>query len=206
MKPEPVPLQPQSVEHKKKTRHKGSWDALEAWHEIYTPPMFNSSPLRIRWLDLRKKIVVEIVHKNPCLSLSPSPWVQPVDFFCASAVLLNDIHDWSAIGDSIAGGHLQGNRVPKPKTRSPKFVAIATSVTISARWTYPSWWFQPTWKILVKLDHFPRKMKNIWNHHLVSNMNLVYFCWLQIPGHLCMVFLHLHLYTLKLPNAKCRYK
>ena len=31
-----------------------------------------------------------------------------------------------------------------------------------------SWWFQPIWKILVQLDHFPRygvKIKNIWNHH-----------------------------------------
>ena len=24
-----------------------------------------------------------------------------------------------------------------------------------------SWWFQPIWKILVNLDHFPK-----WNHHL----------------------------------------
>ena len=34
-----------------------------------------------------------------------------------------------------------------------------------------SWWFQPSWKILVKLDHFPHqvrvKIKNVWNHHLV---------------------------------------
>ena len=32
-----------------------------------------------------------------------------------------------------------------------------------------SWWFQPIWKILVKLDHFPKyrlKIKNeCWNHH-----------------------------------------
>ena len=30
-----------------------------------------------------------------------------------------------------------------------------------------SWWFQPIWKIFVKLDHFPQvgvKIKNIWNH------------------------------------------
>ena len=33
-----------------------------------------------------------------------------------------------------------------------------------------SWWFQPIWKILAKLDHFPRSgwtLKSIWNHHLV---------------------------------------
>ena len=46
------------------------------------------------------------------------------------------------------------------------------------------WWFQPLWKILVKLDHLPQigmKIKNIWNHHLgvylkmvVSNRNLLF--------------------------------
>ena len=33
-----------------------------------------------------------------------------------------------------------------------------------------SWWFQPIWKILVKIDSFPEfrdAKKNIWNHHLV---------------------------------------
>ncbi len=32
------------------------------------------------------------------------------------------------------------------------------------------WWFQPIWKILVKLDHFPRdrgENQKYWNHHLV---------------------------------------
>ena len=31
-----------------------------------------------------------------------------------------------------------------------------------------SWWFQPLWKKLVKLDHFPQvgvQIKNLWNHH-----------------------------------------
>ena len=31
-----------------------------------------------------------------------------------------------------------------------------------------SWWFQPNWKILVKMGIFPKqgwKYKNIWNHH-----------------------------------------
>ncbi len=35
---------------------------------------------------------------------------------------------------------------------------------------YTSWWLQPIWKILVKLDHFLKigvKIKNDWNHHLV---------------------------------------
>ena len=33
-----------------------------------------------------------------------------------------------------------------------------------------SWWFQPIWKILVKLDHFPKvgmKIINVQNHRLV---------------------------------------
>ena len=30
-----------------------------------------------------------------------------------------------------------------------------THVKKTAKW-YPSWWFQPIWKILVKVDHFPR--------------------------------------------------
>ncbi len=30
--------------------------------------------------------------------------------------------------------------------------------------TLPSWWFQPVWKVLVKIGSFP-----IWNHHLVTN-------------------------------------
>ena len=33
-----------------------------------------------------------------------------------------------------------------------------------------SWWFQPIWKIFVKLDHFPNfrdeNSENDWNHHL----------------------------------------
>ena len=46
---------------------------------------------------------------------------------------------------------------------------------------FPSWWFQPLWKMLVKLDHFPKegwKLKNVWNHQLVSFTNLVL---LEIP-------------------------
>ena len=36
----------------------------------------------------------------------------------------------------------------------------------------PSWWFQPLWKILISqngnLPQIGVKMKNIWNHHLVT--------------------------------------
>ena len=34
-----------------------------------------------------------------------------------------------------------------------------------------SWWFQPIWKILVKMGIFPKigvKIKNLWNHHPVN--------------------------------------
>ena len=37
---------------------------------------------------------------------------------------------------------------------------------------FSSWWFQPIWKILVKLDHFPQvgvKIKSISNHQPVFN-------------------------------------
>ncbi len=41
-------------------------------------------------------------------------------------------------------------------------------------------WFQPIWKILVKLDHFPNfqvktvknKKQNAWNHHLVIHPSI----------------------------------
>ena len=35
-----------------------------------------------------------------------------------------------------------------------------------------SWWFQPLWKILVKLGNLPQvgvEIKNIWNHHPVND-------------------------------------
>ncbi len=41
---------------------------------------------------------------------------------------------------------------------------------LSLFWSKSSWWFQPIWKILVKMGIFPQigvKIKNIWNHHLV---------------------------------------
>ena len=42
--------------------------------------------------------------------------------------------------------------------------------------TYPSWWFQPIWKILVKMDIFPKigvKINNIWKHLPVSTPYLL---------------------------------
>ena len=37
-------------------------------------------------------------------------------------------------------------------------------------WNFSSWWFQPFWKILVKIGSFHQvgvKIKHIWNHHPV---------------------------------------
>jgi len=37
-------------------------------------------------------------------------------------------------------------------------------------YVFPTWWLnnQPSWKnVQVKLDHFPVKIKNVWNHHPV---------------------------------------
>ena len=48
------------------------------------------------------------------------------------------------------------NQVPNPRN----------SYSISS---ITGWWFQPIWKILVKMGIFPKygmKIKNIWNHHL----------------------------------------
>ena len=39
-----------------------------------------------------------------------------------------------------------------------------------------SWWFQPIWKILVKMGNLPQirvKTKNIWNHHLEGDWSVV---------------------------------
>ena len=42
------------------------------------------------------------------------------------------------------------------------------------RQLFSSWWFQPIWKISVKLDNFPnfrgKTSKNIWNHQLVLDL------------------------------------
>ena len=44
--------------------------------------------------------------------------------------------------------------------------------------TWTSWWFQPLWQILVKLDHFPKSgwtSKIIWNHQPVDLPYLSFF-------------------------------
>ena len=35
--------------------------------------------------------------------------------------------------------------------------------------SWSSWWFQPIWKVVAKLDHFPKwgENKHVWNHQLV---------------------------------------
>jgi len=53
------------------------------------------------------------------------------------------------------------------KTNQRFSVAILYSIT--------GWWFQPLWKILVKMGNLPQigvKIKNIWNHH-PDNLQIV---------------------------------
>ena len=85
-------------------------------------------------------------------SMSPSslsPWVQPVENFvhkqfCWMISMIGPLVVIQLLSNSQffslhETGHLQGNRVANTKTRSPKFVAIATRIAISARWTYQIW-------------------------------------------------------------------
>ena len=44
------------------------------------------------------------------------------------------------------------------------FQELSNSVPGSTKNWITSWLFQLIWKILVKLDHFRVKIKNIWNH------------------------------------------
>ena len=56
-----------------------------------------------------------------------------------------------------------------------------------------SWWFQPIWKIISQIGSSPQvgvKMKNIWNHHLVPEFDIlngplndmfVSLCFLLVP-------------------------
>ena len=54
-----------------------------------------------------------------------------------------------------------------------------TTTTTTTTITVPGWWFQPIWKILVKLDHFPRvrgeKKKYLSCHHPGSCHPFLYF-------------------------------
>ena len=53
--------------------------------------------------------------------------------------------------------------------------------------TFSSWWFQPLWKILVKMGFFPKwrvKITNIWSHHpLVDQQQSLSEtnCWKSAP-------------------------
>ena len=56
---------------------------------------------------------------------------------------------------------------------------------VDGQLTYPhqtstSWWFQPIWKILVKMGIFPQigvKIKNIRNHQLVNCLSVSFSTW-----------------------------
>ena len=44
---------------------------------------------------------------------------------------------------------------------------VLRNIQVNSPWW--SWWFQPIWKILIKLDHL-LKIKHLWHHHLVINL------------------------------------
>ena len=74
-----------------------------------------------------------------------------------------------------------------------------------------SWWFQPIWKIFLKLDHFPRdrgENKNIWNHHLAIYCRfhiLLFEGFSEIQG-LLMLILNCNLENvIKICIRKCLY-
>ena len=51
----------------------------------------------------------------------------------------------------------------------PKKTGRSENKTESVQQKNPTWWFQPIWKILVKMGSFPQvrvQIKHIWNHHL----------------------------------------
>ena len=51
-------------------------------------------------------------------------------------------------------------------------LSTATWIVKILRTSYTSWWFQPIWKIIVELNHFPQvgvKIKYVWNHQQVSH-------------------------------------
>ena len=60
-------------------------------------------------------------------------------------------------------------------------------------WKSTRWWFQPIWKILVKLDHSHQvgvKIKNLWNHHLDLNgleheISFFWGGWPLLSGKVC---------------------
>ena len=70
----------------------------------------------------------------------------------------------------IFRGHVsfQGCTLKNPSEKTRVWYQEATKNVFLVK-CRPGWWFQPPWKIVVKLDHFPQvgvKTKNIWNHHL----------------------------------------
>ena len=60
------------------------------------------------------------------------------------------------------------------KTSLPpiEFTTFGTPIFTQPLPNESGWWFQPLWKILVKMGIFPQigvKVKHCWNHHLVHN-------------------------------------
>ena len=71
----------------------------------------------------------------------------------------------TSFGDSMQGSSPQGwncsgfsswNRTPSSCVESTSKITCFSLVRLGDQWK-PSWWFQPIWKILVKLDNFPKQ-------------------------------------------------
>ena len=78
-----------------------------------------------------------------------------MDVTCAGWIQQSPRHEWGR----------QNSNMPKEVFGSP----ANTPWRFFLRWL-SSWWFQPSWKILLNLDHPPQiglKIKNVWNHLVV---------------------------------------
>ena len=66
--------------------------------------------------------------------------------------------------------------------KHPRLWNVPSSISCVFFKTQTSWWFQPIWKILVNLDHFPKvgmKINHFWNHHLETDCT---FNWKLFPS------------------------
>ena len=70
-------------------------------------------------------------------------------------------------------GHIFSNVIASPKLEfDPAVESWAPAFGRLLSWTDASWWLQPLWNILVKMDHFPnsrgeKHKKSVSCHHVV---------------------------------------
>ena len=116
-----------------------------------------------------------IIHPGPC-SWSDVRWLHPFGF--------------TLLPPKKKGSPYERDQNPKPPGPKPPIY-------------HSGWWFQPLWKILVKIGIFPKigvKIKNDWNHHPAIS----WFTPPQKKNHQNQLPLSMHLGPLKL-WWPCRY-